>query len=511
MKKLGKYLIITLLLLLGLCCVGVLYLFFVPNSSLFEIKYISLSQDHLSEVYEYDSQSFSTIQLTSNAYDVDVVVQENSKSVSVKVYANSWGFVLKNNSEVNISSSVENSILKFNVEEPNGWAIKNASKITLYLPAEEVINLNLINNSAKTTIRQGVPKIDNLIYKTKSGNLTFEAGQIDGKLNLDLGSSTFKLSDAVQLNQNDVNLRLTSGKFDASASADLGNVDVEYNEYGVILLNNCNQLRSDNRSSGGRIEASKINKVRLIAGDTNLKVDELVTGNVEIYRSGSVSVNTVSQSAVIHTQTGKINISNAQGYVQLSSSDGEINVSSAYSAVNADTSYGDINVTFAPEAPHADSSASEELFTPRHFQGSTEHGKVTIKNVENITLNITGRGRAYVYFENVFGKNEIKGSMGEIYVEVKELNKILAPTGHAHYKLTTRSESGSVSVNTQQFAGLPYTGRAEESVFYINCTAEQYAESEGKEHYVAQPYNNSLTVSTVFGSVKLRDSLTVNY
>ena len=90
MKVFVRYFLIVILLLIGLFALGILYLFFVPGSSLFGITYISYSDNYNSEAY--DASNISTIRLNSRAYDV-FVVPASSEEISVRVYANSLGFV----------------------------------------------------------------------------------------------------------------------------------------------------------------------------------------------------------------------------------------------------------------------------------------------------------------------------------------------------------------------------------------------------------------------------------
>ncbi|MBQ8615809.1 MAG: hypothetical protein IJ415_04510, partial [Clostridia bacterium] len=74
MKKVWKYLVITLLLLLGLCCVGVLYLFFMPGTSLFNITYINYNIKK--ETSKYSASHVSAIELNSRSYEIEIIESE---------------------------------------------------------------------------------------------------------------------------------------------------------------------------------------------------------------------------------------------------------------------------------------------------------------------------------------------------------------------------------------------------------------------------------------------------
>ena len=77
MKKFWKYFTILILLLIGLFCVGLLYLFFVPSAELFGIKYISLNKDVYTQ--EYAAESVNTVVLNSRSYDVNIIPSSNQK------------------------------------------------------------------------------------------------------------------------------------------------------------------------------------------------------------------------------------------------------------------------------------------------------------------------------------------------------------------------------------------------------------------------------------------------
>jgi hypothetical protein len=158
MKKVWKYVIITLLMLLGLCCVGVLYLFFVPNSSLFGITYIN-NNKKLSSL-KYDKEDVTEVVLNSRAYEINILTSSDS-NIYTEVKSHSFGFVLTKNEVCDIKATLTNNILTLNVIEPYGLATPNNSEINLYLPANKSFDLTLINKKAKIILDTDI-KINNL-------------------------------------------------------------------------------------------------------------------------------------------------------------------------------------------------------------------------------------------------------------------------------------------------------------------------------------------------------------
>ncbi len=505
MKKFGKYLIITLLLLLGLCCIGVLYLFFVPNSSLFGICYISLNSSTDSQVYAQSQyESLHTISLNSGAYNVEIV-PTSGETISVSVFSNSFGFVLKKNSVTSITSKIENGSLTFNVTEPNGAAIKNRSKIYLYVPAALNKNLLLTNNSAATGIAlyggEEDLSINNLTYKTSSGNFTLSHCKVAGDLRLEIGSATFTIGDNVSAENSTIYLSMTNGRFESAAA--LNNITIEKNDYGTVDVSECTNLISDNSDAGGRVKINKVHHIALKGGDTNVEINTIDNGGIELSRAGRINIDTVETYLIATTKYGNININKTNGPVRLSSEDGSINVAAAYGNVQADTpnGSGDIDVTFADDA--ASYAVNKEA---RSFVSETANGKIIVHGAERVDVKITDRGRAEIYMDNVYGENKVDGENGEVYIFVKELEATEAPEGWAHYKLSTHSDNGDVNVYMHQFE------HAEKSAdlcdYYINSHFEDFDFEAGS--FTEAPFANSLTASTNNGSLKIRDGITVD-
>ena len=104
MKTFWKYFSIILLLLIGLCMLGILYLFFVPNSSIFGLRYLSLNETIYSDRYTADN--FNKVTVNSHAYEV-YVEPSDSENIIVSLYVNSLGFTLVDNSNYAIDADID--------------------------------------------------------------------------------------------------------------------------------------------------------------------------------------------------------------------------------------------------------------------------------------------------------------------------------------------------------------------------------------------------------------------
>ena len=484
MKKVGKYLSITLLLLLGLCCVGVLYLFFIPNASLFNITYINHNKHIKSN--SYSAEEISHVVVNSRAYDVEVV-SSGSSEVKLEVFSNSFGFTLTKNQNANLSASVVNNVLTFNVTEPYGAAVKNNSYIKLHLSSNYAVDLTLNNLSATTVINSNDAKINNLNYSTSKGNFKFKKGNILGSLNLDLNKSTFSISEEVNTQSNNVKLKLSSGKFYAEKET-LGEIEILRNNRGVISVQECSRLTENVSSAGGQINVVKTSYVNILTSDTIISINEITHGaNIQLTGSGRVSIETLKTISSIKTNSGNINIKNAESNLTVHSNSGNIKVDSARTIVSVRTQSGRAEVHFGDDVESYINST--EGFTYRVLNARINNGSLTATGVEHLGavedvegVEILGSGRVSIKMNNVFGINEIVGNNGNVNVVVNKASV---------YTLNTQSESGSVRVNltqTIQFNG--YT-TIEPTPTNVNCSTVSA---------------NKLSISTTKGSLLVLDT-----
>ena len=479
-KKIGKYLIIVLLLLLGLACAGVLYLFFVPGSNLFSITYISNNSFH--ESTKYDTTNVSKVVLNSHDYKV-LVKTTTEKKFAVKVHNNSFGFVLVKNSAVSISDKKVDDVVEFTVKEPTGLAVQNNSYIELHIPESLEIDLHLTNNGAKTIISDEKLIINDLTYKTTYGNADLKALKLTGDLDLNLGNSTFTVGSQATSSNNDVALNITTGKFDGS-QATFGDINIKSNERGVILAKECNNFNEEVTVAGGRIELTKVGHALIKTSDTIVKIKE-VTNNViiELTKSGSVEIDSIAGISDIKTAEGSVTINKAtSSLLVLETSHGNITVSNAYNLVEAITSHGTITVYYAKEAK----SYSESNIARSLSADISGNGKIVATGVEHVNVSILDDGRAELYMNNVLGNNAITGKNGSVYVKVNK---------DAKYTLKTTSTSGSVRVNLTQIPNHNGYTDLDHPAVNVNCNAED-----------AEATANKLSISTNNGSIIVLDT-----
>ncbi len=484
MKKVGKYVVITLLLLLGLCCVGVLYLFFIPNSTLFNISYLSKAKTIQTEkVTEY----VSSVTVNSRAYDVRIETTSEDE-IYLKLVSKSFGFVLNKNKTADVKATIKNGSLTYDVTEPHGFIARNRSYIVLYIPEDSNLNLKLFNKKAKTTIKDEAVKINNLTYSTQSGDVFFEKGTIVGSLNLNLGNAEFYMGEKVKTFSNNIDLEINKGAFYAPESK-LGNIEILSNNRGVVEINECLDLiHNTSKTSGGRIEIAKLELATVSTSDTNLIFGEICAGAViNLTQSGKVTIDTVSINLVdITTNSGNIKIGESSAKLILTSDSGNITVGAATKEVSIHSNYGDAEIDFHKDTPHFDNSNNYY----RTLYADIKNGKLTATGVENIGsgidkgINVSGNARVYLTMTDVVGQNMLLGGNGNVSVVINH---------SSIYRLTTQSDSGNVRVNLAQIADSNGYTTKDTRVTLVNT--------------VNSSTPNSLNISTKAGDLKVLDTL----
>ena len=481
MKVFLKYFLIVILLLIGLMALGILYLFFVPGSSLFGITYISYHDNYYSEAY--DTSAISTIRVNSRAYDV-YVVPASSEEISLRVYANSLGFVMNKNSDVGIEANVEDDTLIFDIDEPYGASVVNDSFVQLRVPTDKAFNIILNNRSALTSINNDSLQINNLIYETNSGNLTFSRGKLLGYIDASIGRADFVIGENASIDKNNIYLSATSGYFEALHTT-LGDVTVEKNDNAVILINTCNNFDEDQSKAGGRIEISTVSQVNIVSADTNVYIDTLTDGGtIRLTKSGKIEINNVLAETDLFTNTGNITINESRGPISMTTENGNIRIKSAYLRVQTNTDYGDVNITFNEDAESFSTNPNA-----RSLMSTTNNGKISATGVENVYILIQDNGRAEIEMRDVFGENIVEGKRGSVSMIINRYSK---------YRLHTKTDSGDVSVNLMQISGIGSGGYTDkERTEYINCTISSYSAT--------------LDVTTTSGNLHIRDEELIDY
>lgn len=461
MKKVLKYVTISLLLMLGICCVGILFLFFVPGSSLFNITYINHHSTINSE--KYALSDVSKIQINARAYEISILNTDEDE-IYAKARSNAFGFTTVKNSHFSMSASLDNSILTFNVNEPHGLSASNSSYIEIYIPADTSIDLSISNQSSKTNINATNLTIKNFKYTTTKGDLKITNATLSNKLTLNLGKSDCEIKEAVVTNNNDVDLSLTTGSFKTHYSM-LGDINILSNNRGVIELNKCSDIRENQKSAGGRIVVQSADHINITAGDTIVNINEVkIDAVIDLTATGSVNINNLSKSSTIKTNSGNIYINNAYSSLILSSQSGNIQVDNATLIVSVTVNYGEANIKF-----HEQAKSYAENNRSRVLNATVYNGKLTASGVEHIGdanstegVKITGTGRVFINMKKVLGKNTVLANNGSASIVISK---------NASYTLKTSTTNGNVRVNLTQISEYNgYTTKTERTT-YVNSTS----------------------------------------
>ena len=473
MKKPLKFIIITLLIILGLFFVGILYLFFVPGSHLFNITYINTNKTLKSE--DFNVQSVSAVEINSNSYAVNVIntTKENFYAV---LTANSFGFVKTKNKDAKLNAEYNDltKTLTFTIVEPKGFCTKGKSNLTVYVPAEKSFDLKINNNKSKVTTSLTSGSVGDLNYSSTSGSFHFAKGSVHGLINLNLNKSSFSIHELVDCNFTDVKIKATSGKFNASKS-NFNKVEVLKNSRATININSCNDFEMNAPNAGGKINIGILTNTQTTAGDTRIKFNEIHgEAIIDLKKSGVANIESLlSEDAmsILSVAAGKITINNCNSRINASVLEsGSLVINNAQKIINVYSSNGNVEINFAEDAKsYAKDKASRVVYANiknGNFKATgVEHiGKYIPENDKqhNPYIYVTGSANVSINMTNVIGDNSV-------YAEKGTIKFVINADESVKYILKTSCETGSVRVNlsqTEQYNG--YTTN-EETPTYVNC------------------------------------------
>lgn len=480
MKTFWKYTLITLLLLAGLFVLGLLFLFFVPGSSIFGVTYISYNAEYYSQSYSADS--LNKLIFNSRSYAVNLVPSTSGK-ISVKVYTNATGFARTKSSKVAINAKSKAGQLTLDVEEPHGMLFNNKSYIELRVPTDMAADLNIVNRNATVNLSNKDMSIGNLFYSTNFGTLKLEAGAITGSLDLEIGGGNVYVGKDFALQENPVRIDVKDGLFDASLSK-LGAVTITNNTRGVIKINECTSLNEKVETAGGRLELRTVGSINVQSSDTDIYINELTHGGTISLDSsstatGKVEINSIKGVADIKTNEGSITIHSATEPLYLESGSGDIKADNILSNVTANSTYGNIDVNFSKDAPAYSTDTLSRMLI-----ATTHNGKITATGVNNVNISIKGKGRVEMTLDDVLGENIIDGKDGNVAIRINKDSK---------YRLTTHSDQGDVSVNLLQLSEFGGYTTNVDTTTYVN-------------HNEGDSVTNSLYITTMSGNLYVRDT-----
>ena len=485
MKKVSKYLTITLLMLLGLCSVGVLFLFFVPDSSIFGITYISKQVQVAST--PVSASSINRVVLNSRSYNVNIK-STNEGNIYAEIDSKSFGFVHKKNKTATISQNSYNNSLLLDIAEPKGFIYGNNSSVTLYLPKSSAMSLSINNKNATVTVNDESVTIKNLYYNANKGKLNLINGSVTGSIDLNLSKSTCTIYKEFKTNRNATTIKTTTGKLIAKESV-LGNVEVLSSKRGTIQIFECKDFIFKPTVAGGVVGIDKLEQAQVITSDTNLYFGKITSGGtIEMSDSGKVQIEELNGSASITTKSGNITINKSLSPISVKSKTGNITINNAYQGVTIDAVSGKVTVSFAEDAKSDKNTATGEYYRTLHatLKGAdlTAYGVEHVGEIgTNSGIYASGNGKVTIHMINVFGTNDIKTNSNSCFVKI---------TKTATYTLTTNSSHGSVRVNLTQTP--EYNGYTDitKRVTHVNSSSQ---------------CANTLNVSTESGHLTLVDTL----
>ncbi len=227
-----------------------LFLFVDRDATVFGLSYVS--QNYYTTLKnEFTIDDVDTISLTTNNYDVEIYASDN-KQIKMRVDCHTEGYIYGNN-KTYITESLEDSVLNLKVNEVKGMTMDYNSVVRIYIPKKsgKKLNLEIINNSSSVKVMESGVKINTLTYKTKTGDFDLDKGEILSNMDISLGHATFTIGKNVDLNKNNVTLKISNGHFYSLSNDTLGKVELVGNKRADIRINKCNEFINSTNSKVG--------------------------------------------------------------------------------------------------------------------------------------------------------------------------------------------------------------------------------------------------------------------
>lgn len=440
-KKIGIISLIVLIVLVCLIFLCFAYLFLVPNSHLFGIKYLN---DNSGKYYYIDGVSeaggLSQVVVDTNRYSIDVTVEEVGEGVKIYVKNDLSGFCKKRESVTELKYSYNKSQTKLVVEtdEATGWLGFGSSYIQLCIP-KQVLTSNAVLNietHRKSSINingagcefglirvaggEGKTEIDNL--KTGSLEICSYGGSVKiGKnvqdisnLSVDVGSADIDFLEAGG------GLAEINNAKKENREIDFDIIDFNIEEIKIVNMSKnshlkivkCGKLQSvggsANYISGGEISCLKIEGgINFYSRNCNLSVDYL-SGNKSYFKSNGSGklVSRVSAGAEldVETNSGAIELNEVTQVSSLITNSGKITIKKALEKMQVNSNSGDVNILFG------DGVRQISLL-------NVGSGKVRIDGVETVTkMVVGGKADIFINYEQVVGDSDIEAGNSKIKI-----------------------------------------------------------------------------------------------
>lgn len=507
MKKVGIVALITLIVLLCAAFLEFAYLFLVPNSSLFGIKYVSNKSAKYYQVGEY-STPIQTIEIKTSNYSVEVTVDSEADQIQVYQKNDISGLVSTKKYKTGLKYSydtVKNKLV-IQTEETTGWVGFGSSHIEVTLPSVcvgENTNLSIgaskksdvkINGAEKTirSLSVSVSRGDVAVDNISMSELKLNASNSDIVFGQKIGNNI----NTVTLNTGNSNvsfLKCGGGDKEISQAKKEGRaVDVSNVSF------NIGKLEIGGMSKDGRVNLVKCNEI----GSTNYPSNKISGGKIEcIYVKDAVqlaskdcSLVVVDMDAVCSFQTsgygglkisgkanGKINANSAQGEIYIDrlnegdcsfvTESGSITIKNATQSMQIISTSGDVNVKFADDIGEWSSSSSyREISNLR-----VKNGNVKIEGLNKVKLEVDDGGKANInlIYKRVLGQNDINLKSAKLRAIVPKNEGLTVKATCKNTALlfqigTIKSHNGEIF--TGQYNETVYSGTAETNpTINLNC------------------------------------------
>ena len=358
LKKILKWVGISLAIILGIILILIVCMYFFPNFSLFGYRFVRQNSvpEQAEVVYVEQCDHYVDnyyVIITTHNFDIDISENNTLDQIQVSYVDKKWGFADVQESKLFVTS-LDNTIT-IRTLETNGL-VTGTGKLTITMPKYFLANIN-INTNADVHIDKGY--LSSLTISMTNGDLKWEAHEymiteeVDGEKvtrpAIEPEMDQAEWLEKTQVSINSLSIFCEGADIDLQCFKDITienglyirakklSLDLEYLIATAYI--NCNELNMNIEHLGN------VGDLQIITTSGNINIDTLnadktniLTERMKIYIRACVS------DIDIVTKTNDILLANTFGITNISTTSGNVEITSAQENIAIETNSGNISI-----------------------------------------------------------------------------------------------------------------------------------------------------------------------
>lgn len=411
LKSIGTYLLILCIIVvaIGLILGGYLVLF--PEKDLFGIKYAQVHQTY-NEQITTSVEDITAINIESGKFNV-IVLPSEDENIFTATECMYYGFVQKDNADVDLVSTINAGLLTIKLKEPIGAVLYSTFNLKVYIPYNHLLSSTTLDvNTQKGNIMIGQSSDTDLklcfgetVLKSQKGSIGLHTSTIYDALTLETTSGDIGIASTFVTNADTLNIKLGDGKANLTNFENLKNI----NNVKLQITNNATfesgEIKNlEATTFRGTIKLSQIDTLTATTNGTFIDI-ETVLNNSQITQTGGGSINVANTKSeiTINAEKSNIVIAKAEGSTYLKTTSGKIIVS-ALTFVSAETLSGAVQINYNELEDNVYYTVMKKYRTALI---NTSSGNIDITGVDFVEINSTKKSNINVDFHDIASEESI--------------------------------------------------------------------------------------------------------